>query len=72
LTDKDLTDIGRRTLRDKLLIKKALGFKQKSVKLPKRFFETPSMNGMLDEEVANRIIRKYSEKADALMDESFD
>jgi len=72
LTDKDLTDIGRRTLRDKLLIKKALGFKQKSIKLPKRFFETPSMNGMLDEEVANRIIRKYSEKADALMNESLD
>jgi len=72
LTDEDLTNIGKRTLRDKLLIKKALGFKQKSVKLPKRFFETPSMNGMLDEEVANRIIRKYSEKADALMKESFD
>jgi len=72
LTDKDLTDIGRRTLRDKLLIKKALGFKQKSVKLPKRFFETPSMNGMLDEEVANSIIRKYSDKADALMKEKFD
>ncbi|MCL2425476.1 MAG: aldehyde:ferredoxin oxidoreductase [Oscillospiraceae bacterium] len=72
LTDEDLTDVGKRTLRDKLLIKKALGFKQKSVKLPKRFFETPSMNGMLDEEVANSIIRKYSEKADALMKEKFD
>jgi len=72
LKDEDLTDIGMRTLREKLLIKKELGFKQKSVKLPKRFFETPSMNGMLDEEVANRIIRKYSEKADALMKEKLD
>ena len=72
LSDEDLTTIGRRILREKLLIKKALGFKQKSVKLPKRFFETPSMNGLLDEKVANSLIRKYSAKADALMEEKFD
>jgi len=72
LKDEDLTEIGRRNLREKLLIKKALGFKQRGVKLPKRFFETPSMNGILDEEVAKRIIRKYSEKADELMNEKLD
>ena len=72
LTDDDLTAIGRRILREKLLIKKALGFKQKGVKLPKRFFETPSMNGMLDEKVANQMIHKYSAKADALMNENFE
>jgi len=69
LTDEDLTNIGRRILREKLLIKKALGFKQKSVRLPKRFFQTPSMNGVLSEETANMMIRKYSEKADELMNE---
>ena len=72
LTDDDLTAIGRRIMREKLLIKKALGFKQKGVKLPKRFFETPSMNGILDEKVANAMIRRYSEKADELMGEVFD
>jgi len=72
LTNDDLTTIGRRILREKLLIKKALGFKQKSIKLPKRFFETPSMNGMLDEKVAKSMINMYSEKADALMKENID
>jgi len=69
LTDDDLSAIGKRIMREKLLIKKALGFKQKSVKLPKRFFETPSMNGVLSEDTAKSMIRKYSEKADALMEE---
>jgi len=69
LTNDDLTAIGRRIMREKLLIKKALGFKQKGVRLPKRFFETPSMNGQLDEKTANKMIRRYSEKADALMAE---
>jgi len=72
LTDAELTTIGRRIYREKLLIKKALGFKQKGVKLPKRFFETPSMNGMLEEKTANMLIRKYSDKADALMEEDFE
>ena len=69
LTNDDLTLIGKRILREKLLIKKALGFKQKSVKLPKRFFQTPSMNGVLSEEITKQMIHKYSEKADALMNE---
>ena len=69
LTNDDLTAIGRRIMREKLLIKRALGFKQKGVKLPKRFFETPSMNGVLDEKVANLMIRRYSAKADELMEE---
>ena len=69
LTNDDLTVIGRRIMREKLLIKKSLGFKQKGVKLPKRFFETPSMNGQLDEKTAKMMIRRYSDKADALMEE---
>ena len=69
LTDEDLSAIGRRILREKLLIKKALGFKQKGVRLPKRFFETPSMNGILDEKTATSMIHMYSAKADELMRE---
>jgi aldehyde:ferredoxin oxidoreductase len=70
MTNEDLTEIGKRIYRTKLQIKNALGFRQKSVKLPRRFFETPSMKGTLDEETAYRLIRKYSDKADALMNES--
>jgi len=72
LTDDDLSMMGKRILREKLLIKKALGFKQRGVRLPKRFFETPSMNGMLNEDTAKMMIRKYSAKADDLMNETFD
>jgi len=71
LTDEDLTVIGKRIYQTKLRIKKALGFKQKSVKLPKRFFETPSMHGKLDEETVYRMIRKYSDKTEAFMQETF-
>ncbi|MCL2391336.1 MAG: aldehyde:ferredoxin oxidoreductase [Oscillospiraceae bacterium] len=69
LTGDDLTAIGKRIYRTKLQIKKALGFQQRGVKLPKRFFQTPSMNGLLDEDVAAMMIRKYSKKADELLNE---
>jgi len=72
LTDEDLTTIGKRIYQTKLQIKKALGFEQTNIKLPKRFFETPSMNGVLNEETAQRLIRKYTEKTDALLQESYE
>ncbi|MCL2864618.1 MAG: aldehyde:ferredoxin oxidoreductase [Lachnospiraceae bacterium] len=71
LTDEDLTKIGKRIFQAKLQVKKAMGFNQKAVKLPKRFFETPSMTGKLDEETAYRIIQKYTKKTDALLEEIF-
>jgi len=71
LTNDDLTAIGKRIYKIKLQIKNALGYQQKSVKLPKRFFETPSMNGKLDEEVAYRMIKKYTVKTDELLQEAF-
>jgi len=70
LTDDDLTMIGKRVYQTKLKIKKALGFQQKGVKLPKRFFETPSINGRLDEDTAEMMIRKYSKKTDELLNET--
>ncbi|MCL2874068.1 MAG: aldehyde:ferredoxin oxidoreductase [Defluviitaleaceae bacterium] len=72
LSNDDLTAIGRRIYQTKLQIKNQLGFQQKGVKLPKRFFQTPSMNGKLDEETAYRLIRKYTEKTDELMKESYE
>ena len=70
LTNDDLTAIGKRIYKTKLEIKNALGFQQKSVKLPKRFFETPSMHGKLDEETAYRMIKKYTVKTEALLQET--
>jgi len=70
LTNDDLTEIGKRIYKVKLQIKKALGFRQENVKLPRRFFETPSMAGQLNEEKAQSIIRKYVEKTEQLMKET--
>ncbi|MDR2590891.1 MAG: aldehyde:ferredoxin oxidoreductase [Oscillospiraceae bacterium] len=67
LTDEDLTAIGRRIYKIKLEIKKALGFRQMGVKISKRFFETPSMNGILEEDVVKSMIRKYSEKTEEFL-----
>ncbi|MCL2214358.1 MAG: hypothetical protein FWC06_04010 [Treponema sp.] len=70
LTNDDLGAIGKRIYQTKLQIKNMLGFKQEDVKLPKRFFETPSLNGILNEDTAYRMIKKYSEKTEALLSET--
>ena len=67
MDDAELTAIGERIYRTKLRIKQKLGFDQNSVKLPKRFFETASATGQLDEKVAYEAIRLYTEKTKALM-----
>jgi aldehyde:ferredoxin oxidoreductase len=68
LTDEDLTAVSRRNYATKLRIKKALGFDLKNLRLPKRFFETPTMHGKLDENVAYEIIEKYREKIAELVE----
>jgi aldehyde:ferredoxin oxidoreductase len=72
LTEDELGEIGKRILQLKLQIKKALGFNQMSVKFPKRFFETDSMTGALDEDTAYRLMRKFTEKTEALLKEKLD
>ncbi len=69
LTNDDLTAIGKRVYQVKLRIKQKMGFDQRAVKLPKRFFETPSSSGALDEAVAYRMIDKYTTKTEALLQE---
>jgi len=69
LTNDDLTAIGKRIYKTKLEIKEAMGFDQKSVYVPKRYFETPSMNGLMEEDVFNRMLDRYIAKSEALMKE---
>ena len=69
LTSEDLTEIGKRIYQLKLQVKKDLGFEQKSVKLPRRFFQTPSMHGVLNEDVANDLIMSYTKYTDELVQE---
>ena len=67
LTDEDLTAMAEKIYKTKLRIKKAMGFDQMSVKLPKRFFQTPSMTGVLDEATAYELIEMYNKKVEELL-----
>jgi aldehyde:ferredoxin oxidoreductase len=60
--DEDLTAIADRVYKTKLRIKEMLGFDLRSVKLPKRFCETPSLWGKLDEGIAYELIDMYDKK----------
>jgi len=70
ITDDELTEISREIYKTKLRIKESLGFEVENVKLPKRYFETESMNGVLDEAVAYEMIELYNQKTKALMKEA--
>jgi len=67
LTAQDLEQIGKRILRTKLRIKAKYGFSQKAVRLPKRFFETPTMHGVLDETIVNQMMKLYIAKTNDMM-----
>ncbi len=60
-TDEDLSKIAQKIYATKLRVKRAMGFEQDKVRFPKRFFETPSMHGLLDEATAYEAQRKYNE-----------
>lgn len=68
LTDNDLSAIAERIYKTKLRIKQALKFDMTKVRLAKRYFETPTLNGVLDETAAYDMIKLYDRKVKALMD----
>lgn len=70
LTDDDLGAIALRNYKTKLRIKKALGFSLENVRLPKRYFETPSLTGVIDEKIAGEMLLKYQQRADKLLSET--
>lgn len=69
LTDEDLTAVADRVYKTKLRVKEMLGYDQTQIKIPKRYFQTPSMNGQLEEEVAYELIDMYNQKLHAFMAE---
>jgi aldehyde:ferredoxin oxidoreductase len=68
-TTEALDETAKRIYLTKLRIKKKLGFSLGSVKLPKRFFETPSMTGELKEEITAAVIKAFEAKCDVLLEE---
>lgn len=60
--DEDLTRVGEEILNLKLNLKKSMGFSFDNLRLARRYFETPSLSGQLDEKTAYELINLYSKK----------
>lgn len=65
MTDEDLTALGDRIFNLKLKIKTDMGFKYQDLTFPRRFFETPSLSGKLDEKMAYELRDMYIKKLEA-------
>ncbi|MCE5189897.1 MAG: aldehyde:ferredoxin oxidoreductase [Eubacteriales bacterium] len=63
----DLTRVAEKIYATKIRVKRAMGFEQEKVEFPKRFFETPSLHGLLDETTAYEAQRKFNAMTNALM-----
>jgi aldehyde:ferredoxin oxidoreductase len=55
----ELTELGKEIFRKKYELKKKFGFKFENLTLPKRFFETASTTGMLEEERVRKALELY-------------
>ena len=67
-TNDDLTRIAEKIYATKIRVKRAMGFEQEKVEFPKRFFETPSLHGLLDEATAYEAQRKFNALTNALLE----
>jgi len=61
-TEEELEDLGKDIFRKKYELKKKFGFRFEDLTLPKRFFETATTTGKLDEERVRKAIEMYREK----------
>lgn len=61
-TEAELKELGRDIFRKKYELKKKFGFKFEQITLPKRFFETASTTGKVEEERVRRAIEMYRQK----------
>lgn len=61
-TEEELEDLGEDIFRKKYELKKKFGFRFEDISLPKRFFETPTTTGKLEEERVRKAVEIYREK----------
>ncbi|QGT98622.1 oxidoreductase [Candidatus Syntrophocurvum alkaliphilum] len=66
-SEDELKDIAERIYALKLEIKRKMGFDFKSLRFPKRFFETPYRYGKMDEEVMQDLLSRYIAKVESLV-----
>ncbi len=61
-TEEELKALGKDIFRKKYALKEKLGFRFENLRIPKRFFETPSTTGVIEEERVKRAIELYRKK----------
>lgn len=64
----ELLDLGKQIFALKLQLKEKMGFDLKQIKFPKRYFETPTLHGVLEEEIMQELLESYQQKASQLVD----
>jgi aldehyde:ferredoxin oxidoreductase len=69
VSDEDIQRTGREIYATKLRIKQRLGYDPTKVKLPKRIFETTSMNGPISPARVDNMLQIYRERCAALLAE---
>jgi aldehyde:ferredoxin oxidoreductase len=71
-TAEELYNVGKRIFAMKIAIKKKLGFEYRNIQFPKRYFETKTPHGQLDESIAEELLNIYVDKMEALCGEISD
>jgi len=61
-TEEELIKIGKEIFALKMKIKEEMGFDLSKTRFPKRFFETPTLHGVLKEEVMQELLELYIQK----------
>lgn len=69
---KQLMDLGKEIFKMKVSLKRKLGYNYDTITFPKRFFETETMHGKLDESIAKELLSMYIEKMEKICGESMD
>jgi aldehyde:ferredoxin oxidoreductase len=60
--ERDLLEIGEEIFNIKQEIKRVCGFEYKKLRFPERLFETESMNGFLNREMVEKMLKRYVER----------
>ena len=61
-SEKELFEIGGEIFEIKQEIKRACGFEYEKLRFPERLFETESMNGFLNRETVDKMLKRYIER----------
>ncbi|AOT72683.1 aldehyde ferredoxin oxidoreductase family protein [Geosporobacter ferrireducens] len=68
--EDELKKLGKKIFYLKIQVKKTLGFDYKKIAFPKRFFETETLHGKMDQDIAMELLRLYNKKIDQICSEA--